>query len=339
MPRLALSRFRTGQGGPERAIAIIVGLTAVVLVVVVVVPRPGGPEERVDVSESGHAATVPQGPADGQFSAISSSAPAVPYSAPERGFMAQHWGIGLVETRGELKLAKLEKAMNKAFEVLGYTQSYAGKAPPEEENPEENLTPVELLDNGDGVLAIRVGEDQVVRDLARLVAEDVKVPLLVLLTAASLFHRRSVQVKCRKFSVENAELVEQEVVGHHDADISDIEHNELRQLDNAMRSRLNDVYESLTRAEGSQGFKVKKVFRYKREIKKPKFSSARLSRLMTTLERCESFEVVKEGEQFIVKLVLAGGAKSMSYVKESEVEELEKALSSRAELQRRRKPA
>ncbi|MCH9686761.1 MAG: hypothetical protein K0V04_35335 [Deltaproteobacteria bacterium] len=249
--------------------------------------------------------------------------------------MAKIWGTGIIEFRGDAKQPKIEKALEKALGSLGYEQSYKGKAPPEEES-EEPRVKVDILDNGEGILAIRVGEDQVVRDLARLVSEDTKVPLLVLLTAAHLFHRRSVQVKCRKWEVNGGQLAELPVMGHHDADISDIEHNELRQIDNAMNSRLSDVVDSFTRAEGTQGFKVKKVFRYKREIKSIKFSSPRIERLMTTLERCESFEVVVEGEQHIVKLVLSGGAKSLSYVKAEEVVELEKALEGRPELLRRR---
>ncbi len=270
--------------------------------------------------------------------------------------MAQHWGTGLIESRGELKMAKLEKAMDKALVHLGYQQIYKGKTAPDpdpalpdkdskdkkdkkDKKDHERIIPVELLDNGDGVLAIRVGEEQVVRDLARLVSEEVKVAFRALVTLASLFHRRTVQVKCRKFDVDGSSLEELDVMGHHDADIGDLEHNELRQLDNAMRSRLGDVVDSFTRAEGTQGFKVKKVFRYKRELKKPKFSNARMGRLMTQLERCESFEVVVEGEQHIVKLVLAGGAKSLSYVKPEEVAELEKALEGRPELLRRRQGA
>ncbi len=265
--------------------------------------------------------------------------------------MAQHWGQGLIESRGELKMAKLEKAMHGALEHLGYQQIYKGKTPPDPDPAEpdkdskdkkdkkeaDRVIPVELLDNGEGVLAIRVGEEQVVRDLARLVSEEVKVPFRTLVTLASLFHRRTVQIKCRKFDVDGSSLEELDVMGHHDADIGDLEHNELRQLQNAMKSRLNDVVDSFTRAEGTQGFKVKKIFRYKRELKKPKFSNARMARLMNQLERCEAFEVVTEGEQQIVKLVLAGGAKSLSYVKAEEVVELEKALEGRPELLRRRK--
>lgn len=249
--------------------------------------------------------------------------------------MAQHWGTGLIETREELRMPKLEKALEKIFSSLGYQQTYKGKDPPEPE-PEENLTAVDLLENGDGVLGVRVGEDQVVRDLARLLNEEVKVPLRVLLTSVSLFHRRTVNVECRKFDVDEGKLDEQPVMAHHDADIGDLEHNELRQLENAVRSRLNDVVQSFTTAEGTQGFKVKKVLRYKREVKKPKFTNPRMARLMTQLERCESFEVVVEGSQHIVKLVLAGGAKSLSYVKPEDVDELEKALVDRPELQRRR---
>ena len=249
--------------------------------------------------------------------------------------MAQHWGMGLIEARGELKLPKLEKALDKAFASLGYQQIYKGKDPPEQE-PEEHLTAVDLLENGDGLLGVRVGDEQVVRDLARLLNEDMEVPLRVLLTA-SLFHRRTVRVECRKFDVTAGQLDEQPVMGHHDADVGDLEHNELRQLENAMRSRLNDVVQSFTSAEGTPGFKVKKVCRYKREVKKAKFTDPRMARLMTQLERCESFEVKAEKGQSVVKLVLAGGATSMSFVKPEDVVELEAALKERPELQRRRK--
>jgi hypothetical protein len=252
--------------------------------------------------------------------------------------MAQHWGMGLIEARGELKLPKLEKALDKAFASLGYQQVYKGKDPPEQE-PEENLTGVDLLENGDGVLGVRVGDEQApVRDLARLLNEEMAVPLRVLLAAVSLYQRRTVRVECRKFGVDAGRLDEQPVMGHHDADIGDLEHNELRQLENAMRSRLNDVVQSFTSAEGTLGFKVKKVCRYKREVKKAKFTNPRMARVMTQLERCESFEVSEaEGGQRIVKLVLAGGATSMSYVKPEDVSELEAALEERPELLRRRK--
>lgn len=250
--------------------------------------------------------------------------------------MAQHWGMGLIEARGELKLPKLEKALDKAFSSLGYQSIYKGKEPPEQE-PEENLTPVDLLENGDGVLGVRVGDQQVpVRDLARLLNEDMAVPLRVLLAEVSLYQRRTVRVECRKFGVDAGKLDEQPVMGHHDADVGDLEHNELRQLENAMRSRLNDVVQSFTSAEGTPGFKIKKVCRYKREVKKAKFTNPRMARLMTQLERCESFSVAKEGEQQVVKLVLAGGATSMSYVKPEDVSELEAALGERPELLRRR---
>jgi hypothetical protein len=250
--------------------------------------------------------------------------------------MAQHWGMGLIEARGELKLPKLEKALDKAFASLGYQQVYKGKDPPEQE-PEENLTPVDLLENGDGVLGVRVGDQQVpVRDLARLVNEDVAVPLRVLLAEISLYQRRTVRVECRKFGVEAGSLDEQPVMGHHDADIGDLEHNELRQLENAMRSRLADVVQSFTSAEGTPGYKVKKVCRYKREVKKAKFTNPRTARLWLQIERCESFAIAKEGEQQVVKLAFAGGATSMSYVKPDDVAELEAALAERPELLRRR---
>lgn len=252
--------------------------------------------------------------------------------------MAQNWGFGLIETRGEVKLAKLEKSMDGALGELSCSQVYKGAAPPEEEDPEEQLLSVELLDNGEGILAVRLDHknEQFVRDLARLVSQALNMPVLMMVTIASLFHRRRVQVKCRKFAIEGTEIEEQTVMGHHDADISDLEHNELRQQQNAMRSRLNDVVESFTRAEGTAGFKIKKVFRYKHEVKKAKFSSPRLARLMTSLERCEAFEVVVEGEQHIVRVEQAG-AVALSYVKPDEVAEIEKALESRPQLQRRRK--
>lgn len=249
--------------------------------------------------------------------------------------MAQHWGMGLIEARGELRIPKLEKALEKAFASLGYQQVYKEKDPPAQE-PEENLLPVDVLENGDGIVGVRVGDEQVVRDLARLLNEDVKVPMRVLLTAASLFHRRTVRVECRKFDVDVGRLDEQPVMGHHDADVGDLEHNELRQLENAMRSRLNDVVQSFTSAEGTPGFKVKKVCRYKREVKKAKFTNPRTARLMTQLERCESFSIAREGEQHVVKIVFAGGATSMSYVKPEDVLELEAALAERPELLCRR---
>jgi hypothetical protein len=79
------------------------------------------------------------------------------------------------------------------------------------------------------------------------------------------------------------------------------------------------------------------VLRYKRAHKKVKFSSARLSRLMEKVEICESFEVNKDGDQYIVKLVLAERASSMSYLKPEELEELESAIEGRPEIEHRRR--
>lgn len=249
--------------------------------------------------------------------------------------MATHFGTGLIETRGEIKAAKLEKAMDKAFSELGYKQLYAGKAPPEEE-PEEGCTNVEILDNGDGVLAVRVAEEQPVRDVARVISSEASVNLAVLSTGGSLFGRRSVRVECRKFEVNGGEIEELPVVGQHTSEVTDIEHNELRSLDNALRSRIDTANDSLLAAEGSQGFKVKRIFRYKRERKKPKFSNARLGRLLSQLEHCESFEVTRERDQPVVKLVLPGNTKGMAFLKDEELAELEKALETRPELAHRR---
>jgi hypothetical protein len=57
---------------------------------------------------------------------------------------------------------------------------------------------------------------------------------------------------------------------------------------------------------------------------------------MDQIETCESFEVVSEGQQAAVRLVLAGGARGMSFLKAEEAEELEKALRERPELDHRR---
>ena len=248
--------------------------------------------------------------------------------------MATHFGTGLIESRGDLKPAKLEKAMNTALESLGFKQLYAGKDPPEEE-PEE-ATNVEILANPDGMVAIRIAEAKAVRDVARMVSEETKVALHVLITAGALYHRRSVQVTCRVFAVDGENIEEQEVVGHHAAEVTDIEHNELRALDNAMRSRINTANDSLLAAEGSKDFKVKRIFRYKRERKKPKFSNARLARLLGQLENCESFEVTREMDQPCVKMVLPGSTVGRSFLKDDELEELEKALQTRPELAHRR---
>ncbi|MEM6994224.1 MAG: hypothetical protein AAF721_27160 [Myxococcota bacterium] len=248
--------------------------------------------------------------------------------------MATHFGTGLIESRGEIKLPKLEKAMDAALGELGFTQLYAGKEAPEEE-PEE-ATKVELLANGDGIVAIRIGEAKPVRDVARMVSEHSKTKFHVLITAGALYHRRSVQVECRVFAVDGVDVQEQEVVGHHAAEVKDIEHNELRALDNAMRSRINIANDSLLAAEGSKDLKVKKIFRYKLERKKPKFSNARLARLLGQLENCESFEVTREMDQPCVKMVLPGNTVGRSFLKDDELAELEKALQTRPELSHRR---
>jgi hypothetical protein len=248
--------------------------------------------------------------------------------------MATHFGTGRIETRGEAKLAKLEKAMDKALSELGYKQVYAGKADPDEE-PEE-ATKVQLLE-GDEVLAIRIDEDRVVRDAARHVSRELSCDLLVLLTSGALYGRRSVEVTCRMFEVTpDGEETEQPVVGQHTAEVKDIEHNELRALDNAMRSRINGANDSLLAAEATDGLTAKKIFRYKREVKKPKFSNARLARLLGQLEKCEHYEVVAEGDRQVVKFEI-NGMNGMSYLKEEELAELEKALESRPEITHRRR--
>ena len=248
--------------------------------------------------------------------------------------MATHFGTGLIEARTEIKAAKLEKAMDTALAELGFKQVYAGKDPPEEE-PEES-TAVELLANAEGVMAIRIGETKAVRDVARLVSEDTGNKLHVLITAGALYHRRSVQVTCRVFAVDGGQSEELEIIGHHAAEVTDIEHNELRALDNAMRARINSANDSLLAAEGSKDLKVKKIFRYRRERKKPKFSNPRLARLLTQLETCETFEVTREMDQPCVKMVLPGNTVGRSFLKDDELAELEEALQTRPELSHRR---
>ncbi len=251
--------------------------------------------------------------------------------------MALHLGTGLIEARGAnpVKMPKLEKALAAGLEQLGWERTYEGKAPPEED-PEDEATEFQLLANPEGVLGIRISEVNVVRDLARLVHKTVEVPLMVFTTKGSLFGRRSVEVKCRKFEIKDGELEELPVMVTHTAEVTDVEHNELRQAPNALRSRINNANDSLLNAEGSADFKLKKILRYKRAHKKVKFSSPRLARLMEQVETCEAFEVVHEGDQPIVKLVLSGGAKSLSYLKAEELAELEKAIEARPEIARRR---
>jgi hypothetical protein len=132
------------------------------------------------------------------------------------------------------------------------------------------------------------------------------------------------------------EETEQPVVGQHTAEVKDIEHNELRALANAMRTRINGANDSLLAAEATDGLAAKKVFRYKREVKKPKFSNARLARLLGQLEKCEHYQVVPEGERMVVKFEI-NGMNGMSYLKAEELEELEKALENRPEITHRRR--
>jgi hypothetical protein len=58
---------------------------------------------------------------------------------------------------------------------------------------------------------------------------------------------------------------------------------------------------------------------------------------MEKVEICESFSVGREGDQIVVKLVLAERAKSMSYLKAEELEELEQAIAGRPEILHRRR--
>jgi hypothetical protein len=265
--------------------------------------------------------------------------PAVAYSGPGTDQeMALQLGTALIETRGALKLPKLEAAMEKALGELGWERTYEGKDPPPPADPPDTSTQFVLMANEEGALAIQVNEERVVRDLARIVSEKVDVPLMVLMTTGSLFGRRSVEVVCRKYEFKNGESNELPVMAAHTRDVTDVEHNELRQADSALRTRIDGANESLLRAEGTAGFKSKKVLRYKRVVVPVKFSSPRLARLMEKIEECESFQVLKEGEQEVVKLVLPGGAKSMSYLKREELAELEKGLTTRPELARRRTP-
>jgi hypothetical protein len=250
--------------------------------------------------------------------------------------MATLTGTGRIEARNQQKLPRLEKAMEKALDELGYKQLYAGKDPPPEE-PEGGIR-VELLAGDEGVVAIRIDEDRAVRDVARHVSLDLKSELVVLMTTGALYGRRQVSVRCRKFEVSAAgDEVECAVNEHHTAEVTDIEHNELRALDNAMRSRIHGANDSLLAAEGTGGLKTKKVFRYRREVKKPKFTNARLGRLLEQIETCEWFEVGNEGAQIVVKLHLPGGARGMSYLKAEELVELEAALADRPELLHRRR--
>lgn len=252
--------------------------------------------------------------------------------------MALHLGTGLIETRGEpqLKMPKLEKALLKALDELGWEQTYSGKTPPEEIDPEDTAVEFVLLANTDGLLAVRIAEVACVRDVARHLHGIVESPLMVFTTKGTLFGRRSVEVTCRKFEVKDGEVEELPVMVTHTAEVTDLEHNELRQSPNALRARIKTANDSMLGAEASADLKDKKVYRYKRAHKKVKFSSPRLGRLMAQIETCEAFEAVLEGEQPIVKVVLSGGAKSLAYLKPDELAELEKAIELRPEIARRR---
>jgi hypothetical protein len=252
--------------------------------------------------------------------------------------MALNLGTGLIETRGSVKMPKVQSIMEKVLTDLGWERTYEGKGPPEEPMDDQG-TQFDLLATNEGVIGIQISESNIVRDLARLVSEQLEVPLLVFTTSGSLYNRRSVEVKCRKFGVDKGNVEELPVMATHTAEVTDVEHNELRQAENALRSRINGANDSLLAAEGTPGLKLKKVLRFRRALKKPKFSTPRLMRLMEKVEVCESFEVGREGDQIVVKLVLAERATSMSYLKPEELEELEAAISGRPEILHRRKHA
>lgn len=250
--------------------------------------------------------------------------------------MALNLGTGLIETGGSLKMPKLQAAMDKALTELGWDRTYEGKGPPEED-PEDGATEFALLATAEGLLGIRISEVNVVRDLARLLSEKMEGSLEVFMTAGSLFGRRSVEVTCRRFAFDKGEERELPVMVTHTAEVTDVEHNELRQAANALQSRINNANDSLLQTEGTADLELKKITRYKRAHKKIKFSSPRLARLLSQVESCESFEIVHEGDQAIVRLVLAGGAKSLAYVKDEELAELEKAIDGRPEILHRRR--
>jgi hypothetical protein len=247
--------------------------------------------------------------------------------------MALQLGTGIIETRGPIKLAKLQSAVDKVLIELGYEQTYEGKAPPEEV-PEDEATELLLMANDDGGLAIRVSEERVVRDLARMVSQKLEIPFLVLTTLGKVFGRRSVEVICRKFEVDKDAVEELPTMPTHTAEVTDFEHNELRQAANALRTRVEGANDSLLQAEGTAGFKVKKVLRYKRNIK-VKVSSKRLVALIEQIESCETFVIGEERGQPAVKVTLPG-ATSTAFLKPDEIAELEKALEGRPELTHRR---
>jgi hypothetical protein len=248
--------------------------------------------------------------------------------------MALHLGTGLIETRGAIKMPKLQAAMDKVLVELGWEQTYEGKGPPEQD-PEDEATDFVILGTADGELAIQISEERVVRDLARMVSEHVDIGFIVFTTAGTLFGRRSVEVTCRKFEVKGGEVEELPVMATHTAEVTDVEHNELRQAPNALRQRIHGANDSMLLAEGTPGFKLKKFFRYRRNKKKPKLSSKRLGRLLEQIEGCESFGIGEEMGQPAVKVML-NGAKSIAFLKPDEIAEIEKALETRPELVHRR---
>lgn len=249
--------------------------------------------------------------------------------------MALHLGTGLIETRGPIELPQLEGLVDKVLGELGFERTYQGKEPPATVEPDDSSTQFRLLLNPDGVAAVEVSEVKVVRDLARMVSIQAEIPLLVFTTQGSLFGRRSVEVTCRKFEVQGESIEELPVMSTHTAEVTDVEHNELRQAPNALQQRINGANQALLKAEGSSGLESKRVLRYRRVPKKIQWSSPRLERLMQQLERCESFEFAKEKEQPVVRVELAG-AKSLSYLKAGELDEIERALDGRPEIARRR---
>lgn len=252
--------------------------------------------------------------------------------------MALHLGTGRIETRGPAKLPKLQKEVDRVLVDLGWERTYEGKEPPAE-TPEDEATQFELLENDDGVLAVTIAEERVVRDLARLLSERLAVELEVFTTAGSLFGRRGVDVSCRRFAVRHGELEEIPVMATHTVEVTDVEHNELRQVQNALLARIRGANEALLEAEASRGLKRKKVLRYRWCPEPIKWSSPRLGRLMDQIEACETFAFEQQGVQRVVKVMLPGGAKSMAYLKEREFEELEGVLAKRPELQHRRSAA
>jgi hypothetical protein len=257
------------------------------------------------------------------------------YSRPES--MALQLGTGIIETRAPTKLAKLQAAMDKVLAELGWEQTYEGKAPPEQP-PEDEATEFVLMANAEGALAIQVSEERVVRDLARMISSRLEGPFVVLTTLGKVFGRRSVEVTCRKFEVNGGEVEELPTMPTHTAEVTDFEHNELRQAENALRNRVVGANDSLLQAEGTAGFKLKKVLRYKRTIQ-VKVSSKRLGRLIEQIESCETFVIGEERGQPAVKVVLPG-ATSTAFLKPDEIAELEKALEGRPELtHRRQEPA